>query len=238
MKRPRRDVPTAIVVGTVVVIVAYLGVNVAYLRTLTPAAIASDRTFATRAAEAALGAAGGSVVAVGILISTFGICAAILLTNPRVAQAIGEDGLFFGAFARLHPVFRTPHWAIAVLALWACVLLLIGAAGQLLNSVVFADWVFFALSAATLFALRRKRPDLERPYICPFYPWVPLLFLALAAAMAVLSFIKADTTARLLGPGIVVAGIPVYYAFLRSSSRARRETEGSVGRQGRRVGRL
>ena len=213
MKRPSRDVPLAIVIGTVVVIVSYLGVNFAYLRTLTPAAIAADRTFASAAAEAALGPAGGTLVSVGILISTFGICAAILLTNPRVAQAIGEDGLFFRAFGRLHPTFRTPHLAIAVLGVWSCVLLLVGAAGQLLTSVVFADWVFFAATAAALFVLRRRRPHQERPYRCPLYPWVPALFLILAVTMAVVSFVKADWTARLLGPGLLAAGVPVYLAF-------------------------
>ena len=218
MKRPARDVPTAIVLGTVVVIVTYLGINVAYLRTLRPETIASSRTFATRAAEAALGSAGGTLVALGILISTFGICAAMLLTNPRVAQAIGEDGLFFRSFGRLHPRYRTPHLAIAVLGAWASVLLVAGAAGQLINSVVFADWVFFAMTAASLFVLRRKRPDAERPYRCPLYPWVPLTFLALACAMAVFSFVKADTTARLLGPGLLVAGVPVYYAFRRTTA--------------------
>jgi APA family basic amino acid/polyamine antiporter len=217
MKRPARDVPTAIVLGTVVVIVTYLGINVAYLRALQPETIASSRTFATRAAEAALGSAGGTLVALAILISTFGICAAMLLTNPRVAQAIGEDGLFFRAFGRLHPRFGTPHLAISVLGVWACVLLVVGAAGQLINSVVFADWVFFAMTAASLFVLRRTRPDAARPYRCPLYPWVPLTFLVLACAMAVFSFVKADTTARLLGPGLLVAGVPVYYAFRRTT---------------------
>jgi len=217
MKRPERDVPAAVVGGTVIVLLAYLGVNGAYLRALEPATMAGSRTFATLAARATLGPAGGTLVALGILISTFGICAAILLTNPRVAQAIGEDGLFFAVFGRLHPAFHTPHWAIIVLGVWAAVLLLVGAAGQLLDSVVFADWVFFALTAATLFVLRRRRPTAERPYRCPLYPLVPGLFLVLAAAMAVISFVKADATSRLLGPGILAAGVPVYWAFRRGS---------------------
>jgi APA family basic amino acid/polyamine antiporter len=136
-----------------------------------------------------------------------------------VAQAVGEDGLFFRGFGRLHPRFHTPHWSIAVLGIWACVLLLVGAAGQLINAVVFADWVFFAMTAATLFVLRRKLPNAERPYRCPLYPWVPGLFLALATAMAVLTFVKSDLVSKLLGPGLLLAGVPVYYAFRRLSSR-------------------
>ena len=213
MKRPQRDLPMAVIGGTLVVIVCYVLVNFAYLRILSPGAIAGSRGFAALAAEAALGRAGGVVVAAGIVVSTFGICAAILLTNPRVAQAVGEDGLFFRGFGRLHPRFRTPWWAIGVLGGWACLLLLVGGAGQLLNAVVFADWVFFALTAVTLFVLRRRRPDAERPFRCPLYPWVPALFFLLASAMAVLTFVKSDLLSRLLGPGILLAGVPVYWVF-------------------------
>jgi APA family basic amino acid/polyamine antiporter len=213
MKHPRRDVPLAIIGGTMVVIACYVLVNLAYLKVLTPEAIGSSRRFASLAAEASLGAAGGAIVTSGILVSTFGICAAILLTNPRVAQAVGEDGLFFRSFGRLHPLYRTPSWAIAVLGGWSCVLLLIGGAGQLLNAVVFADWVFFALTAATLFVFRRTRPGADRPYRCHLYPWVPLLFLVLASAMAILTFAKSDLMSRILGPGILLSGVPVYFGF-------------------------
>lgn len=213
VRRPRRDVPFAIIGGTVVVIICYVTINVAYLRVLTPDAIAGSRTFAARAAEIALGPSGGFVVTLGILVSTFGICAAMLLTNPRVAQAVGEDGLFFSAFGRLHPVFRTPHWAIAVLGAWSCVLLVIGGAGELLDSVVFADWLFFAMTAATLFVFRRKRPSADRPYRCHLYPWFPSAFLLLASLMAAVTFVKSDWTSRLLGPGILALGVPVYYVF-------------------------
>jgi APA family basic amino acid/polyamine antiporter len=219
MKRPRRDVPLAVIGGTLVVIACYVLVNLAYLRVLAPDAIAGERRFAALAAEAALGPAGGRLVAAGILVSSFGILAAMLLTNPRVAQAIGEDGLFFRSFGRLHPRFGTPHLAIVVLGLWASVLLLVGRAGQLLDAVVFADWVFFAATAASLFVLRRTRAQADRPYRCPLYPWVPALFLALAVAMAGLTFVKADAVSKLLGPGILVAGIPVYLAFRRRASR-------------------
>jgi len=223
VRRPRRDVPFAIIGGTLVVIVCYVVINFAYLRVLTPDAIAGSRTFASRAAEAALGPTGGIIVTAGILVSTFGICAAILLTNPRVAQAVGQDGLFFAAFGRLHPVFRTPHWAIAVLGAWSCALLLIGRAGELLDAVVFADWLFFALTAATLFVFRRKLPSADRPYRCHLYPWFPAAFLLLAILMAGVTFMKSDLTSRLLGPVILALGVPVYYAF-RSHARANQST--------------
>lgn len=231
MRRPQRDVPWAVIGGTLVVIATYMTVNWSYLRILEPGVLAADRRFAGLAARAALGPAGGLVVVLGLLVSTFGICAAILLTNPRVAQAVGEDGLFFRRFGRLHARFRTPAWAIGTLGAWSCVLLLTGTAGQLLDAVVFADWVFFAATGATLFVFRRRLPDAPRSYRCPLYPWVPGLFLLLATAMAVLTFVKADALSRVLGPGILAAGVPVYLAFRRRSGREGRE--GGEEREGR-----
>ena len=219
MRRPRRDVPFAVVIGTCVVIASYVSINVAYQRVLTPEAIAGSRTFAARAAVEALGPLGGLLVTVGILVSTFGICAAILLTNPRVAQAVGADGAFFAGFARLHADYRTPHLAIVVLGLWSCFLLLVGGAGQLLASVVFGDWVFFAATAATLFVFRRRESDSLPSYSCPGYPWVPGGFLLAATGVAVVAFLQADATSRILGPGILAAGVPVYYAFRQISRR-------------------
>lgn len=217
VKRPERDVPAAVILGTLIVIASYVLINAAYLRVLTPGAIGESRTFAARAAEAALGPAGGLLVTVGILVSSFGICAAMLLTNPRVTQAVGEDGLFFAAFGRLHAKYRTPYWAIAVTGLWASVLLCVGQAGQVLNAVVFADWVFFAATAATLFVFRHTHPDAARPYRCALYPWVPLFFVTVAVGTAVVAFVHADLTSRLLGPGILALGVPVYLWFKHRS---------------------
>lgn len=213
VKDPARNVPLAMIVGTLVVITVYILINVAFLQVLTPEAIGADRAFASRAAEAALGSSGGAVVAAGILVSVFGICAAMLLVNPRVAQALANDGLFFRPFARLHPRFRTPDVALVVLALWSCALLFLGKAGQLLNSVVFADWVFFTLAAVALFVFRKRLPGAGRPYRCHGYPWVPGLFLVLAATMAVITFVKADATARILGPGLLAVAAPAFYLF-------------------------
>ncbi len=216
MRRPRRDVPIAICVGTVIVVASYLTINYAFLRIMTPEAIAAQRTFAATAAQAALGPLGGSLVVLGILVSTFGICTAILLANPRVAQAIAADALFFRPFARLHSRFRTPHWGIVALGASSLVLLFVGGAGQLLDAVVFADWVFFALCGAALPRLRKLHAGTAGDgFRCPGYPFVPLLFVVLASSMAGITFIRADTLSRLLGGGLLLSGLPVYWAFSR-----------------------
>ena len=220
MRDPERDVPAAIVIGTLVVVAVYVLVNVAAMRVLGPEGLAATRTFAAEAAERALGPPGRALVTAGILVSTFGICAAIPLTNPRVVQATAADGFFFAPFARLHARYRTPAWAIALLGVWACTLLLLGTAEQLLAAVVFADWVFFALCGIALFVFRRRRPDAHRPYRCAFYPWVPLLFTALAIVVAAGAWIHADAHARRLGPGVLAAGALVYVLQTRRLRRA------------------
>lgn len=219
MKRPQRDVPIAVCLGTVIVVISYLTINLSFLRIMTPEAIASDRTFAAAAARAALGPFGGTLVVLGILVSTFGICAAILLANPRVAQAIAGDGLFLDAFARLHRRYRTPHWAIITLGASSLVLLFVGGAGQLLDAVVFADWVFFALTGASLPILRRRSEHVDGVFRCPGYPFVPWLFIVLATSMAIITFVRADALSRILGAGLLLSGLPVYLAFARSRAR-------------------
>ena len=222
VKDPLRNVPRSMILGTLVVVATYVSLNVAFARLLETGAIAESGTFATRAAEAALGSVGGTLVAAGILVSVFGICAAMLLTNPRVAQAVGEDGNFFEAFGKLHPRFRTPALAIAVLGAWSAALVFfMDRINDILNGIVFADWLFFALVAGSLFVFRRKRPDAPRPYVCPGYPVVPLVFLVLASAMVVNTIVNSPSwTSRILGMGVVASGVPVYALFRMRTRRA------------------
>lgn len=221
VKDPLRNVPRSMIAGTLVVVATYVLLNLAFARVLTPKAMAENDAFASRVAAAALGDFGGAVVSAGILVSVFGICAAMLLTNPRVAQAIGEDGLFFRSFGRLHPRFKTPALAIAVLGGWSAILVFFTERiDDVLNSIVFADWLFFALVAYSLFVFRKRLPGAPRPYLCPLYPVVPLVFLVLASAMVVVTLATSPGwTSRFLGAGILLAGVPVY-ALFRARARA------------------
>jgi APA family basic amino acid/polyamine antiporter len=238
VRDPARNVPRAMVGGTLVVVACYLAINWSYLRVLSPEAIASSRGFASRVAEAAFGGFGSHLVAAGIVVSTFGISVGVLLANPRIAAAMADDGLFLPAFGRRHPRFGTPWVSVLVMGLWAAALVWAddlsvwisgpGARGLglLLDSVVFADWLFYALAAASLFTFRKRLPHAERPYRCPGYPWVPGFFLAGAAAVTVLTLVRSGATELLLGAGILALGLPFYAwfrgAWFRGRARARR----------------
>lgn len=216
IKEPRRNVPRAMLIGAAIVVAVYLSFNAAFLRIATPSAIAAEPRFATLATEAALGPIGARIVSIGILLSTFGICAAVLLANPRLVQAISADGCFFRALAALHPTYRTPARAILALGAWAIVLVWVPHTGGLLDAVVFADWVFFGLCGLAVIALRRKQPDVARPYRCPLYPWLPLAFALCALAVVVAALRNAHAAGPLLlatGAGLLALGLPVYAAF-------------------------
>ncbi|MBX6365597.1 MAG: amino acid permease, partial [Gemmatimonadetes bacterium] len=155
MIEPRRDLPRALLIGTGIVVAAYVLANVAYLTTLGAGGLAGSLAPASDTMRAALGPVGGTAIALGIVVSTFGFLNLSILAAPRVYQAMADDGLFFSWAAELHPRWRTPGGAIVFQAAWAVMLLVSGTYGQLLDYVVFGDWIFFGAVVATLFVYRR-----------------------------------------------------------------------------------
>ena len=151
-----RNLPRALVIGVTVVVAVYLLANVTYLRTLGPDGLAASNAPAADAMRNVLGTVGSTVIAAGIAISSFGFLDLVILVSPRVYQTMSADGAFFPALARLHPTFRTPGAAILFQGAWAIVLTLTGSYGQLLDYVVFGDWIFFGLVVSTLFVYRRR----------------------------------------------------------------------------------
>jgi APA family basic amino acid/polyamine antiporter len=162
--------------------------------------------------KAILGDAGLSVMAVAIMISTFGCNNGLILSGARVYYALARDNLFFSSAGRLHPEYKTPAVALVVQALWTSVLCVSGTYGQLLEFVIFAALVFYMLTAAGLFALRLKRPEAERPVRVPGYPWLPALYLLLTTLIAV-AMLAMKTTYSGLGLLCVLVGVPVYYLW-------------------------
>jgi APA family basic amino acid/polyamine antiporter len=218
MKTPRRDVPLGLTFGVGTVCLLYIAANYVYLRVLPLEAIQNapaDRV-GTAAATAIFGPIGATLMAVAIMISTFGCVNGMSLAGARVYYAMARDGLFFEAAGRLNPATQVPTAALWVQCAWAGVLTLSGKYGDLLDYVIFAVLLFYALTIMGLFVLRSKQPDLERPYKAFGYPVLPALYVVLAAVIEVLLLLyKPQYTWP--GLAIVLLGVPVFYVW-RSKS--------------------
>jgi APA family basic amino acid/polyamine antiporter len=223
-----RNLPRALLLGVAGVVVVYLLANFAYLRALGPAGLAASTAPAADAMRALVGSAGERIVTAGIAVSTFGFLNLVILVSPRVYQAMAADGLFFPALSRLHPRYRTPSAAILVQGGWAILLTLTGTYGELLDYVVFGDWIFFALAAAALYVFRRREgappPGVFR---VPGYPVTPALFI-LAAVYVLIGSVTSNPSNAVRGTLLLVLGVPV---FLFWRSRAGRDRAGGEPRR-------
>jgi len=229
VKNPRRNIPLSLAVGTILVITLYVLANVAYLCTLTFQQIqtAPDDRVATAALGQVFGPAGATIMAIAIVISTFGCNNGLILAGARVYYAMAHDALFFRSTGRLN-ARRVPAAGLVLQGLWACVLILprtrsVDAAGavtygnlynDLLDYVIFAVLIFYVLTIAGVFVLRRKRPAAERPYRAFGYPVVPALY-AVAATVIAIVLLLYQTRTTLPGLGIVLTGVPVYFIWHR-----------------------
>jgi APA family basic amino acid/polyamine antiporter len=210
VKQPERNMPLGILIGLVVIIGLYLLANLAYLYVLPAAQIAQTPRVAAEAMKAAVGPAGASIISFVILFSIMGAANQNLLCSPRVYFAMSRDGLFFKGIARIHPRFLTPHISIIAISLWSIVLSLTGTFEQLFTYVIFGQWLFFGLTAASVFILRKKRPDLPRPYKTWGYPLTPAIFI-LAALLISLNSLITDFRHSRWGLIIILLGIPAYF---------------------------
>ena len=219
---PRKSLPRAIAIGTAALIVIYLTANFAYLAALGPARVAASDRVAGEAVAHVLGPAAGRIIALAIIISMYSAAHATVITAPRVYYSMSRDGLFFGKLGEVHPSFGTPATAIVASCLWAIVLALTGTFEQLLTYVVFVGWIFYALGAAAVIALRIKRPDAERPFKVPGYPLTPILFV-LAAAAIVLNTMISQPKQSAIGIGVVLIGGPAYLIWRKGRPPIARE---------------
>jgi APA family basic amino acid/polyamine antiporter len=212
---PARTVPRAMVVGAAVVVGVYLLTNVAYMRLLPVSAIAGADRLAVEAVEPVFGATGGLLIALAICISVYGTAGIYTLTAPRIYFAMAADGVFFRSVAAVHPRFRTPSTAIVLQSLWAAVLILFwGTFEDLISYVVFTDWIFFAMTAAAVMVLRRRRPDAPRPYRVWGYPFTPLFFIAVAVWFVMNTLVQKPEQA-LAGLLFLALGVPAYLFWKR-----------------------
>ena len=211
IRDPGRALPKALAVGIGIVIAVYLGANVVYLRTLGRDGLAASTAVAADTAGRLLGSAGATAITVAAMLSIFGFVNVALLTNARVLYALGQDGAFLPSAGKVHPRYGSPHIALMMLGGWSLVLLVAtnGTIGTLLGGVVFADWIFFGLGAASVFVLRRTRADMHRPYRVPGYPWVPAFFV-LCALVGIVSAYVSALKMSLVGTAMVAAGAALY----------------------------
>jgi APA family basic amino acid/polyamine antiporter len=214
VQNPRKNVGLSLMLGTSAVIVLYLLVNVAYLATLPIERIANAQSgrVAAEMMQAIWGNAGALVLAVAVLISTFGCNNGIILSGGRLVYAMAQDGLFFKAAGELDAKRHVPVKALLFQMVWSSALALSGTYGDLLDYVIVAALLFYVVTLVGIFVLRRTRPEVERPYRAWGYPWVPIIYIALALfILGTLVVFKPTFTLR--GLAIVLAGVPVYFIW-------------------------
>jgi APA family basic amino acid/polyamine antiporter len=209
MRDPHRTLPFGLVWGTVIVMVLYALINIVYFMALPLQEIAATPRIGETAAVALFGAGGGKLMSFAILVSTFGCLSATILFSSRIYLPMARDGVFFRGLATVHPTYHTPGRSLWAQSLWAVLLTLSGTYEQLYTYVIFAGLLFHVGCAGAVIVLRRKRPDIERPYRVFGYPWVPLLFI-LASALLVGNTVVEKPIESLIGLVFIAAGVPAY----------------------------
>jgi APA family basic amino acid/polyamine antiporter len=219
VRDPGRTLPRALVAGIGVVVLVYLAANAAYLYVLPFDTLRTSSLVASDTMVRVLGATGAAAVAVMVMVSTLGALNGRILVNPRVLYAMAVEGLLFRPLARVHPRFNTPHVAITVYTALALVFVWSRSFEQLIESFVLGTWPWLALAVAAVMVLRRRRPDLVRPYRTPGYPILPLVFIAGTLLVVATALLERPVT-TLVGVGLTLLGVPLYLLRRRTGAKA------------------
>ena len=218
LRQPERNLPRGLIVGVAVTIALYLGLNLMYLRAVPVSEMATHPNLGEYAAQTLLGRTAGTLMALAIVISSFGCLASTILYSSRIYVPMAQDGLFFASVGRIHPRWRTPVVSLWVQSAWAVLLTLSGSYETLYTYAIFASLLIMLATGAAIFVLRRRRPDLPRPYRVWGYPWMPLLFMAGVAAL-VFNELTGNPGPAMAGLFILVLGVPAYTWFRRRARR-------------------
>ncbi len=195
----------------------YLGANIAYFYVLSAGAVATSDRVAAEMMRQIWGTAGANAVSIAAMISIFAALNGSILSGSRVPFAMARDKLFFPSIAKVHPKYFTPANSIILLSGWSMLFILTGKYEQLITSVIFASWILYGMATASVLVLRRKRPDLVRPYKTLGYPFVPIVFVLVAGALIVSTLIESPRES-LIGVGIILVGIPFYWYWSRQKA--------------------
>jgi basic amino acid/polyamine antiporter, APA family len=214
VRNPGRTIPRALFISTVIVIGLYVIVNCGLLYVLPLPAMAASPMVVSDAAVKFLGSWGAAAVSLAVILSTFGANNGFIFTCPRIYYAMAKEGMFFNWVADIHPRYHTPIGSLIAQAILASVLVLSGTFDQLATYVVFASWVFYAMSVAAVLHLRRTRPAAARPYRTWGYPVTPILFILFSLTLVAETIIE-DPRDAAVGAGIILCGVPLYYYWQR-----------------------
>lgn len=220
VKDPGRTLPLALIIGTAAIVVVYLLLNLAYIYLVPLPEMAGAPLIASTAAARIplLGSKGAAVIAGVVMLSCFGALNGSMMTGPRIFFAMADRGLFFRQIARVSPRFKSPSVAVLIATVLGVVYVLLNNFQQLADKFILGIWPFYALAVGAVFVLRRTRPDMPRPYRAWGYPIVPLLFLLASLAMVVNALVTDPKNTRITF-GIILAGVPAYYAWRAWSGR-------------------
>jgi basic amino acid/polyamine antiporter, APA family len=219
VKDPQRNLPRAIIIGTLLIIGIYLTANAAYLYMNPIGVLAKSRLISADTMGTLFGQIGVSFVSVIVMISTFGSLMGSMLASPRIFFAMADDKLLFEPIARVHPKWKTPYIAITLACILGVAMVMTQTFEQLTDTFVLAMWPFYALSVAAIYTLRKSQPNLQRPYKVVGYPIVPAVFIA-AAIYLVVNALITDPKWTSITFGVVLLGLPVYYVWFSRSARA------------------
>jgi APA family basic amino acid/polyamine antiporter len=219
MRRPERDLPRGLIVGTLVVTALYALMNVVFVRSLTFEEMQATSRVAETSAATLFGPIGARLISAAVLVSTFGCISATILYAARIYLPMAQDGVFFPALAHIHPRYRTPSTSIVAQGIWAILLTFSGSYEQLYTYVTFAVTLFHAATGTAVFVLRRKRPDLPRPYRTWGYPVVPALFVVVALLVVANTLVEKPVES-LIGLGLLALGVPAYLFWQRRAAEA------------------
>ncbi len=216
VKDPQRNLPRSLAIGMTIVIVLYLSANLAYMNVMTVPEIAASERVGASVAQRTMGPAGATILSAVVLFSVIGAINGCILTAARIPFAQARDGIFFSRFGRIHPRFETPSFAIVMQALWTGVLILTGSYETLYSYAMLSAWIFYTLSVAAVWVLRRKLPHMRRPYRMWGYPVTLWLFIAVSIWFMIDALVN-QPKPSLTALAIAAAGIPFYLVWRRNA---------------------